>query len=471
MDTMPKYRMEKDSLGEVKVPATAYYGAQTQRAIENFQISNLRFQKIFIRALALIKLAAAEANMKLGLLDKPLGEAIIKACEEVLEGRFEAEFVLDVFQTGSGTSTNMNMNEVIANRANEILGGRKGDYKPIHPNDHVNMCQSTNDVFPTAINIAALESLNQDLLPSMNQLLKAFKKKSEEFKDVIKAARTHLQDALPITLGQEFSGYATMVKQAIRRIKSTLEALLEIPLGGTAVGTGVNAHPSYADLTIRELSRLTKLRLQKAENVFEAMQSRDSNVELSSALKGYAVSLMKIANDLRLLYSGPRTGLAEIQLPAIQPGSSIMPGKVNPVVPEMVNMVAAKVIGNDLTITVAGQAGNLDLNTMMPIIAYTLLESISILASASRALARCVEGIVANEERCLKFAEISTALITVLAPTIGYDEAAKIAKKALKEEKSIREIVVEEGILTREQVDEVLNLKRLTEGGRIRLKK
>jgi fumarate hydratase class II len=468
---MAKYRLEKDSLGEVKVPASAYYGAQTQRAINNFQISNLRFQKVFIRALALIKLAAAKANTELGLLDKRLGEAIIKACEEVLEGRFETEFKLDIFQTGSGTSTNMNMNEVLANRANELLGGRKGDYKPIHPNDHVNMCQSTNDVFPTAINIAALESLNQDLLPSIHQLQKVLEKKSEEFKDVIKAARTHLQDALPITLGQEFSGYANMVKQSIRRIKSTLDALLEIPIGGTAVGTGVNAHPSYADLTIRELNRLTQLKLRKAENVFEAMQSRDSNVELSAALKGYAVSLMKIANDLRLLYSGPRTGLAEIQLPAIQPGSSIMPGKVNPVVPEMVNMVAAKVIGNDLTITVAGQAGNLDLNTMMPLIAYTLLESICILSSASRTLSICVDGIVANIGRCLKYAENSVALITVLAPAIGYDEAAKIAKKALTEEKSIREMVVEEGILTKEQANEILNLKKLTEGGRIEHKK
>jgi fumarate hydratase class II len=460
-----EYRVERDSLGEVKVPSQAYYGAQTQRAIENFRISNLRFQKSFIKALALIKLAAAKANMELGLLDKVLGEAIVKACIEVLEGRFDSEFRLDIFQTGSGTSTNMNVNEVLANRANEWLGGKKGVYEPIHPNDHVNMCQSSNDVFPTAINIAALESLNQDLLPSMNQLEKSFRKKAEEFEDVVKAARTHLQDAVPITLGQEFSAYAAMVKQSIRRIESAEQALLEIPLGGTAVGTGLNAHPSYPSLAIRELRQLTGFELRQAENVFEAIQSRDANVELSGALKGYAVSLMKIANDLRLLSSGPRTGLAEIVLPAIQPGSSSMPGKVNPVVPEMVNMVAAKVMGNDLTITIAGQAGNLDLNTMMPVIAYTLLESIEILASASRTLARCVEGIVVNEERCFKYAENSTALITVLAPTLGYDKAAKIAKKALEEGKSIKQIIVEEGILTKEDVEKLLNLKKLTKGG------
>ncbi|MEM3386460.1 MAG: class II fumarate hydratase [Nitrososphaerales archaeon] len=464
-DLNEDYRVESDTLGEVRVPATAYYGAQTQRALENFQISNLKFPSIFIRALALIKLAAAKTNITLGLLDKQIGEAIIKACEELLNGKFDDQFPLDVFQTGSGTSTNMNVNEVLANRASEILGGSRGDKKLVHPNDHVNMCQSTNDVFPTAINIASLETLKKDLLPSMRLLRDAFKRKVEEFKDVIKSARTHLQDAVPITLGQEFSGYESMVEHAIRRVESTQDSLCEIPLGGTAVGTGLNAHPSYAALTIAELNRLTGLALRKAENTFEAMQSRDANVELSSALKEYAVSLMKIANDLRLLYSGPRTGLGEIILPAIQPGSSIMPGKVNPVVPEMVNMVAAKVIGNDVTITVAGQAGNLDLNTMMPIIAYTLLESISILASASRTLARCVDGIVADRLRCLKYAESSVALITVLAPKIGYEEAAKIARKALEGGKSIRDLVVEEGLLTKEEANSVLNLKKLTEGG------
>lgn len=459
------YRVESDTLGEVRVPTSAYYGAQTQRAVENFQISDLRFPRVFIRSLALVKLAAAKANMELGLLNERIGEAVIKACEELLTGKFDDQFPLDVFQTGSGTSTNMNMNEVLANRANELLGGKKGDKYPVHPNDHVNMCQSTNDVFPTAINIAALQALKSELLPSMNLLREAFERKAEEFKDVVKAARTHLQDAVPITLGQEFSGYASMVEHSVRRVESTESSLSEVPLGGTAVGTGLNAHPSYASLAITELNRLTGLTLRKAENTFEAMQSRDANVELSSALKEYAVSLMKIANDLRLLYSGPRTGIGEIILPAIQVGSSIMPAKVNPVVPEMVNMVAAKVIGNDLTITIAGQAGNLDLNTMMPIIAYTLLESITILAAASRTLAKCVDGIIADKARCLKHAEDSAALITVLAPRIGYEEAAKIAKKALERDKSIRQIVVEEGLLTKEEADKVLNLKKLTEGG------
>lgn len=462
-----RFRIESDTMGKVKVPSDAYYGAQTQRAVENFQISDLRFQTKFIRSLCTIKLAAARANVKLGLLDKEQGDAIAVAAKEAVSGKFDDHFVLDVFQTGSGTSTNMNANEIIANRATEILGGRKGNKKIVHPNDHVNMCQSTNDVFPTAMHLAAMETMKKDLLPSMRVLESSLKKKAKEFESIVKAGRTHLQDAVPITLGQEFSGYASMITHGIRRIKNCLPHLSELPIGGTAVGTGVNAHPKFAQFVIDEL-RETGLDVRRAGNLFEAMQNKDAVVELSGALNVVAVSLMKISNDLRLLYSGPRTGLNEIELPAIQPGSSIMPAKVNPVIPEAVSMVAAKVMGNNVTITVAGLAGNLELNTMMPVIAYTLLESIEILSRAVRALSeKCIDGIKANKETTRRYAENTIALITVIVPLIGYAKAAQIAKKAMASGKSIRELIIEEGILPRGKIDAILDPRKIAKGGRV----
>ncbi len=459
-------RIETDTMGEIAVPADAYYGAQTARAVDNFQISTLRFGRQFIRALGIVKCAAARANLELGLLDERIGEAVIAAAEEMIEGKLDDQFVVDVFQTGSGTSTNMNANEVIANRAIELLGGKRGDKTLVHPNDHVNRSQSTNDTFPTAIHVAAMLSIEEELMPALTELADAFACKAEEFARVTKAARTHLQDAVPITLGQEMSGYASVVRHALRRMETARAHLAEVPLGGTAAGTGINAHPQFADVALGEISRMTGFTLMRAENVFEAMQNRDACVEASGMLKTVAVGLLKITNDLRLLASGPRTGLAEIELPAVQPGSSIMPGKVNPVIPEAVNMVAAKVIGNDATVAVCGLNGNLDLNVMMPVLAYCLLESISITANAARTLAeRCVRGIRANEARCRAYAERSVALITALAPRIGYDRAAAVAKRALAEDRPVREIVVEEGLLSAKELDEVLNLDRLTAGG------
>ncbi|MBI2127441.1 MAG: class II fumarate hydratase [Thaumarchaeota archaeon] len=445
-------------MGKVRVPNDTYYGAQTQRAIENFQISDLRFQTRFIRSLCTIKLAAARVNLKLGLIDKKRGDAVITAAKEAASGKFDDQFVLDIFQTGSGTSTNMNANEIIANRATEILGGKKGGKTIVHPNDHVNMCQSTNDVFPTAMHLAAMEVVKKDLLPSMKSLESSLKKKAKEFESIVKAGRTHLQDAVPITLGQEFSGYASMITHGIRRIEICLPHLSELPIGGTAVGTGLNAHPKFAQFVIDELRTETSLDVRQADNLFEAMQNKDAAVELSGALNVVAVSLMKISNDLRLLYSGPRTGLNEIELPAIQPGSSIMPAKVNPVIPEAVNMVAAKVMGNNTTISIAGQAGNLELNTMMPVIAYTLLESIEILSRAMRTLAeKCIDGIKVNKATTRHYAENTLALITVIAPLTGYAKAAQIATKAMASGKSIRELIIEEGILPKEKIDTILD--------------
>jgi fumarate hydratase class II len=455
-------RVERDSMGEMVVPAAAYYGAQTARAALNFPISGLRFGRRFIRALALVKRAAARANIDLGLLEARIGDAIIRAADEVAAGTFDEQFVVDVFQTGSGTSTNMNANEVIANRAVELLGGRRGDKTLVHPNDHVNMGQSTNDTFPTAIHVAALEGIESALVPALSALADAFEKKSGEFAEVVKAARTHLQDAVPITLGQEFSGYAAVVRQGIARIQACKPRLGELPLGGTAVGTGLNAHPRFAELAIAELSLVTGIAFARAHDAFEAMQNRDACVETSGALKTIAVGLLKITNDLRLLASGPRAGLAEIELPAVQPGSSIMPGKINPVIPEALNMVAAKVIGNDSTITVAGLNGSLDLNVMMPVIAHALVESIEISATACRVLAeKCVAGIEANAARCRAYAESSVALVTVLAPTIGYDRAAAAAKRVLGEGKTVREVLLEEQLVAASELDRVLDLLRL----------
>src|SRR5213594_3045391 len=366
MVTVEEYRVESDTMGEVKVPNSAYYGAQTQRAVENFPISGIRLPKDFIRAMALIKLAAAKANMQLGLLEPKKGEAIVSAAKEVMEGSLYEQFVVDIFQTGSGTSTNMNANEVIANRAIELLGGKRGDKKLIHPNDHVNMCQSTNDVFPTAIHVSAAQAIQRKLIPRLKLLADALGKKAREFDDVVKAGRTHLQDAVPVTLGQEFGAFASMIRHGIKRAEMARDTLLELPLGGTATGTGLNAHPKYAEVAIKEVNRLTGFNFKRAENVFESMQGKDACVEASGLLKTIATSLMKIANDLRLLNSGPRTGLGEIDMPATEPGSSIMPGKVNPVIPEALNLVAAQVIGYDAAITVCGALGQLELNIMMP---------------------------------------------------------------------------------------------------------
>src|ERR1051326_7375762 len=437
---MAEFRTERDSMGEMQVPADAYYGAQTARAVENFPISKLRFGRPFIRAVALVKLAAARANEELGLLAPNKAKAILQAAQEVADGTFDGEFVVDVFQTGSGTSTNMNMNEVIATRAIEIVGGKRGD-KSVHPNDDVNMGQSTNDVFPTAIHVAALEAVERQLLPALAELAEAFEAKSGEFADVVKAGRTHLQDAVPVTLGQEFSGYASVIRHGFRRVESCRPHLSELPLGGTALGTGINADPRFAPHAIQELGRLTGLAFRRAENPFEAMQNRDAAVELSGALRTIAVGLMKIANDLRLLTSGSRTGLNEIELPATQPGSSIMPGKVNPVIPEAVNQVAALVIGHDATVAIAGMNGNLDLNVMMPVIAHALLESIAVTANAARVFAqKCVRGIRANEERCRQYAELTGQLVTAIAPVVGYDRAAELFKKAVARDLPIRQV-------------------------------
>lgn len=451
------YREETDSMGTVQVPVDAYYGSQTQRAAENFPISRLRLQPEFIHALALIKKCAVRVNDALGLLDARLAPAIAHAAQEVMDGRFDDQFVVDVFQTGSGTSTNMNMNEVVAARANEILTGKKGGRSPVHPNDHVNMGQSSNDVIPSAIHIAALTGLNSRLIPSLESLKRALSEKSNEFKDIQKLGRTHLQDAVPLTLGQEFSGYARQVELGIDRIRAVEPRLAELALGGTAVGSGLNAHPDFAGGVIDQIAEHTGLPFCEAVNHFEAQAGQDAAVETSGALKTLAVSLVKIANDIRWLASGPRSGLGEITIPSLQPGSSIMPGKVNPVIPEAVIQVAAQVVGNDTTITMGGQAGNFELNVMLPVIAYNLLQSIAIQASVTQALAdKCIVGITANREVCAAYIEKSLALVTALVPKIGYDQAAAIAKKAYKTGKTIRQVTLEEAIMDESELNELL---------------
>lgn len=459
-------RTEKDSMGEMRVPADALYGAQTQRAVENFRISGLRFPREFIRAIGLIKLAATRANMDLGLLDKKLGAAIVKAAQEVVEGKLDRHFVLDIFQTGSGTSTNMNTNEVIANRAIQFLGGVIGSKKPVHPNDHVNMCQSSNDVIPTAIHVAAMESIEHLLIPALEKLRKVLAAKAKEFDKVVKIGRTHLQDATPVRLGQEFGGYARQIELGIRRLEKLRDTLGEVPLGGTAVGTGINAHPKFAQKAIRHLSKMTRLEFREAEDHFEAQGGKDAIVETSGALKSIAVSLTKIANDIRWLASGPRCGIGEIRLPETQPGSSIMPGKVNPVIAESVLMAAAQVVGNDLTVTIGGQGGVFELNVMMPVIAHNVLESIRLLAASARNFAdRCVSGIEADEERCNEMVEKSLAMCTALAPIIGYDAAAAIAKESYRTGKTVREIVRAKKILSPKRLDEILDPMRMTRPG------
>ncbi len=453
------YRDEKDSMGVVRVPENAYYGAQTQRAVENFPIGDLKMPLTLIRALALIKRCAAEVNLRLGLIEQGLSEAVAAAAGEVLEGKLDEQFVVGVFQTGSGTSTNMNLNEVIASRANEILTGKKGGKSPVHPNDHVNLGQSSNDAVPSAIHIAALAAVRTQLVPALRRLHRALSAKAGEFADVRKIGRTHLQDAVPMTLGQEFSGYARQVELGIERLAAVEPRLAELALGGTAVGTGVNAHPEFAAQTIARIARETGIGFRKAGSPFEAQAARDAAVEASGALKTIAVSLTKIANDIRWLGSGPRCGLGEIFIPGLQPGSSIMPGKVNPVIPEAVLQVAAQVIGNDATITISGQAGNFELNVMLPVLAYNLLQSIDLLAAAANVFAeKCVEGISAGREACAVFIERSLALATGLVPRIGYDRAAAVAQKAYDSGRTIREVLTAEAILPKEEIDRLLDI-------------
>ncbi len=458
---MADYRIEKDTMGEVKVPSWAYWGAQTQRAIENFPISGWRIPNRMIYSIAMIKRYAAEVNAELGLLDPKIADAIIQAAEEVMSGKFDDHFPLDVFQTGSGTSTNMNVNEVIANRANEILGSPLGSKKPVHPNDHVNKGQSSNDVIPTAIHISIrLEAEN--LISALEDLAEAFDKKAEEFKDIVKIGRTHLQDAVPMTLGQEFSAFATQIKHGIRRVKNTFYHLEELALGGTAVGTGLNTHKEFAPRVIKKIADRTGVPFREAENRFEALATKDAVVEYMGALNTLAVSLIKIGNDIRLLSSGPRTGIAEIILPSLQPGSSIMPGKVNPVMPEMLIQVAAHIMGSHLAVSIGGQNAPLQLNIMKPLIAYHSITSTQILTNAVRTFTeRCVVGIQANKQRCEELVEWSMALVTPLALKIGYDKAAEIAYKAYKEGKTVRQVVVEEGILSEEEAKEVLDPRKM----------
>jgi len=458
-----KFRIEHDSMGEMSVPSEAYYGAQTARASGNFQVSGQRFPAIFIKALGLIKWVAAEANMELEILDKVKGNAISKAAEEMFEGKWDDQFILDIFQTGSGTSANMNANEVIANRACELLGGKKGDKSLIHPNDDVNKGQSSNDVIPTAMHISIIDASLHLLLPSLRKLEFELESKSSEFADVIKIGRTHLQDATPIRLGQEFSGYKTMISKSIERVEQALEGLREIALGGTAVGTGINTHPKFAMSAIQKMNEHTDFSLREADDHFEAQSSKDAVVAFSGSLKGLAVSLIKIANDIRWLASGPRAGIGEIILPELQPGSSIMPGKINPVIPEVVLQVAIQVIGNDAVITTAGFSGNFELNVMMPVMIRNILDSMQLLARSSEAFAsKCISGIKANRERCEEHIEKSLALATPLAVRLGYDEAAKIAAEAYKTGKTIRETVLDKRILTGEDVTEILKIESMT---------
>jgi fumarate hydratase, class II len=459
-----EFRIETDSMGEMQVPASAYYGAQTARAIENFPISTLRFSRPFIRALALIKKHAAASNESLGLLAPPVAQAIQRAAQEVVDGKWDDQFVVDIFQTGSGTSTNMNANEVIAHRATELLGGRRGS-KTVHPNDHVNQGQSSNDVIPTAIHLATLESIEFQFIPALDGLREELQRKAEAFHEVLKIGRTHLQDATPIRLGQEFSGYASQIAHGIARLRKVKDHLAELALGGTAVGTGINTHPEFARRTIEGLSRETGLKLQEAPNHFEAQAARDTCVEASGALKTVAVSLIKIANDIRFLGSGPRCGIGELKLPPAQPGSSIMPGKVNPVMCEMVIQVGAQVIGNDAVITFGGTFGSLELNVMMPVMAHNLLQAIELLTNASRVFARrCVAGLEADRAKCESGLEQSLALCTSLAPVIGYDQTAQIAKVACESGRTIREVALEMSGLDKAAIDKLLDPRNQIEG-------
>ncbi|MFZ1982804.1 MAG: class II fumarate hydratase [Desulfatitalea sp.] len=452
-----QFREEQDSMGPVRVPAEAYYGSQTQRAVDNGMRSRMKPPIALIHALALIKRCAAEVNSRLGLLEPRLSEAITQAAEEVMGGRFDDQFVVDLFQTGSGTSTNMNMNEVLASRANEILTGQRGGRDPVHPNDHVNLGQSSNDVIPTALHVASSRTIHGVLLPALSRLYQTLAHKSLAFGAIRKIGRTHLQDAVPMTLGQAFSGFARQIELGQDRITAVLPRLTELALGGTAVGSGLNAHPDFAPQTIAQISAVTRIDFVEARNHFEAQAARDAAVETSGALKTVAVSLVKIANDIRWLGSGPRCGIGELKIPALQPGSSIMPGKVNPVIPETVIQAAYQVMGNDTAITLAGQAGNFELNVTLPLIAHNLLQSMQLLAGAGRLLAdRCIQELQADAERCNHFIERSLALVTGLVPLIGYDRAAALAKRAYNENKTVRQVVLEEKIIPAEKLDPLL---------------
>jgi len=461
-DNDTEYRIEHDTMGEVRVPAAAKYQAQTQRAVENFPISHRGLERSQIRALALIKAAAAKSNLSLGVIPQDMADAIVAAADRVAAGEFDADFPIDVFQTGSGTSSNMNANEVIGTLATEALG------RKVHPNDHVNASQSSNDVFPSSIHVAATEAITRDLIPALDHLATSLEGKATEWAEVVKSGRTHLMDATPVTLGQEFSGYAAQVRYGIERLEASLPRVAELPLGGTATGTGINTKPGFAAQTIQELNTATGLTFTEARNHFEAQGARDGLVEASGQLRTIAVSLTKIANDIRWMGSGPLAGLAEIHLPDLQPGSSIMPGKVNPVLPEATVQVAAQVIGNDAAVAFAGSQGNFELNVMLPLIARNLLESIRLITNVSHLLAeRCIDGLTADVERCRNFAESSPSIVTPLNKYIGYEEAAAVAKQALKEGKRIKQVVLERGYveagkLTAEQLDAALDVLSMT---------
>ena len=462
MQQEPKFRREQDSMGKFDVPIDAYYGANTMRAVLNFPISELRFPRSFIRAIASTKLAAAQVNVELGELDSKLADAIVSAATEVADGKFDDQFVVDVFQTGSGTSTNMNANEVISNRAIEILGGEKGSRTPVHPNDHVNMGQSSNDVIPTCIHVAALGAIRTDLIPALRQLQGDLEKKADEFMSVIKTGRTHLQDATPIRLGQEFLGYVGQIERGIQRTETAASELSEVALGGTAVGTGVNAHPEFATRVCAKLSEILGVDVHETSNHFQAQSTLDNIVAASGGLKTIAVSLMKISNDIRWIGSGPRGGFGEIMLPEVQPGSSIMPGKVNPVIPESVCQVAAQVIGNDAAIAIAGQSGNFEINVMMPVAAYNLLQSIDLLAASAKNLAeQCVSGLEATTAGP-DMVERGLAIVTALVPHIGYDASAAIAHEAQETGKTVKEISLIRTDLTEDQLVEILDPSSMT---------
>jgi len=461
---MAKFRAERDSMGEMQVPENALYGASTARAVENFPISDLRFSRRFIAAMGLIKWAAADVNHSLALLDAKKKELIQQAAGEVMEGKLDDQFIVDIFQTGSGTSTNMNANEVIASRANEIATGKRGGKEPVHPNDHVNMQQSSNDSIPTAMHVSAAVAVKDSLIPAIEHLQTALEGKAKQFADVVKIGRTHLQDATPVLLGQELSGYATQMWHSKVRAANVIIALLELPLGGTAVGTGINSHPDFAKRAIAKIAEKTGIRFEEAANHFEAQAAKDGIVQASGYLKTIAVSLTKIANDIRWLASGPRCGIGELNIPATQPGSSIMPGKVNPVMSEMVLQVAAQVIGNDATITWSAAMGStFELNVMMPVMAYNLLQSIELLSKAARVFAdRCIGGLEANVARCEGLVEQSLAMCTSLAPIVGYDKAAEIAKESLKSGKTVRQVAKERKLLSEAELEKALDPKRMT---------
>jgi aspartate ammonia-lyase len=460
---MPEFREEKDSLGSVRVPASAYYGAQTARAVENYPISGLRAHPQLIRAIGMVKRAAAEANLELELLDETRAKAIVQAAQEVIDGKWDAQFVVDVFQAGAGVSFHMNANEVIANRANEILGGKLGEYAQVHPNDHVNYGQSTNDVFPTGMRLATLLAL-ETLYPVLDSLAATFAAKGREFDGVMKSGRTHMQDAVPIRLGQEFAAYGIAIAKGRKSLALAADGLRELGLGGSAVGTGINTHPDYRAIAVANLVRISGQKLVPAEDMRWAMQSNACMAEASAALRGIALEVIRISNDIRLLSSGPNTGFAEIHLPSLQPGSSIMPGKINPVMPELAAMVSFQVIGNDTAVAYAVQAGQLELNVMMPTMAYNVLQSTTILANMLRQFEkRCVAGITANVERCNFYAQSTVSLATALNPYIGYAKAAEIVKESVATGESIISIARKKKLLSEEEIAEILDPRRMTE--------